>query len=75
MTQRHVVIVAPPWYPVPPHGYGGIELVVGLLGDALRQAGDRVTLLGAEGSQPTRLRLLRAHGARISADPTNAFAS
>ena len=57
MTQRHVVIVAPPWYPVPPHGYGGIELVVGLLGDALRQAGHRVTLLGAEGSQPDAIAL------------------
>ncbi|MGA8417876.1 MAG: glycosyltransferase [Candidatus Dormiibacterota bacterium] len=52
MTQRHVVIVAPPWYPIPPNGYGGIELVVGLLGDALRQQGDRVTLLAAEGSEP-----------------------
>lgn len=51
MTERHVVIVAPPWYPIPPSGYGGIELVVGLLVDALRQAGDRVTLLAAEGSE------------------------
>ena len=47
MTARHVVIVAPPWYPVPPVGYGGIELVVGLLSRALRQAGHnlRVALL------------------------------
>jgi glycosyltransferase involved in cell wall biosynthesis len=52
MTQRHIVIVAPPWYPVPPRGYGGIELVVGLLADALRASGDRVTLLAAEGSTP-----------------------
>jgi glycosyltransferase involved in cell wall biosynthesis len=52
MTRRHIVMVAPPWYPTPPHGYGGIELVVGLLGDALREAGHRVTLLAAEGSQP-----------------------
>jgi glycosyltransferase involved in cell wall biosynthesis len=52
MTQRHIVVVAPPWYPVPPHGYGGIELVVGLLCDALRQAGHRVTLVAAEGSEP-----------------------
>jgi glycosyltransferase involved in cell wall biosynthesis len=57
MTQRQVVIVAPPWYPVPPPGYGGIELVVGLLADALRQAGDRVTLLAAEGSQPDAIAL------------------
>lgn len=51
MTERHVVMVAPPWYPVPPHGYGGIELVVGLLCDALRHAGHRVTLLGADASE------------------------
>ena len=50
MTQRHIVVVAPPWYPVPPHGYGGIELVVGLLSNALREAGQRVTLIAAEGS-------------------------
>jgi glycosyltransferase involved in cell wall biosynthesis len=57
MTQRHAVIVAPPWYPTPPHGYGGIELVVGLLVDALREAGQRVTLLAAEGSQPGAIEL------------------
>lgn len=51
MSQRHIVVVAPPWYPIPPHGYGGIELVVGLLCDALREAGQRVTLLAAEGSE------------------------
>jgi glycosyltransferase involved in cell wall biosynthesis len=50
-TASHIVIVAPPWYPVPPHGYGGIELVVGLLGDALVDAGHRVTMLAAEGSR------------------------
>ncbi len=37
---------------MPPDGYGGIELVVGLLCGALRKAGHRVTLLGAEGSHP-----------------------
>jgi len=44
-------MVAPPWYPTPPEGYGGIELVVGLLTDALRKTGQRVTLLAPEGSQ------------------------
>ena len=52
MTRHHVAIVAPPWYPIPPHGYGGIELVIGLLSEALRDAGHRVTLLAAEGSTP-----------------------
>lgn len=26
-----VAIIAPPWYPVPANGYGGIEWVVSLL--------------------------------------------
>jgi glycosyltransferase involved in cell wall biosynthesis len=66
MTQRHIVLVAPPWYPVPPHGYGGIELVVGLLDDALRQAGHRVTLIGAEGSVPNAITLApRSWGADL----------
>jgi glycosyltransferase involved in cell wall biosynthesis len=48
----HVVQVAPPWYPVPPCGYGGIESVVGLLAGDLRRRGHRVTLIAAEGSEP-----------------------
>ncbi|TMC48201.1 MAG: glycosyltransferase family 4 protein [Chloroflexi bacterium] len=50
--KRHIAIVAPPWYPVPPHGYGGIELIVGLLADELRSRGHRVTLIAGEGSTP-----------------------
>ncbi|MGI8608153.1 MAG: glycosyltransferase family 4 protein [Candidatus Dormibacteria bacterium] len=45
-----VAMVAPPWYPLPPHGYGGIELVVSLLARGLRGRGHRVLLLGAEDS-------------------------
>ncbi len=47
---RHVAVVAPPWYPVPPAGYGGIELVVHLLCKELRRLGHRVTLIATEGS-------------------------
>lgn len=47
---RSIAIVAPPWYPVPPNGYGGIELVVGLLSSSLRDLGHRVSLLAREGS-------------------------
>lgn len=50
-TRRHIVLVAPPWYPVPPHGYGGIELVVALLARELRRLGHRVTLFASEGSE------------------------
>ncbi len=47
----HVALLAPPWYPVPPRGYGGIELVVALLAGELRRRGHRVTLFAAEGSE------------------------
>jgi glycosyltransferase involved in cell wall biosynthesis len=46
-----VALLAPPWIPVPPTGYGGTESVVGLLADALAQAGHDVTLLAAPGSR------------------------
>ena len=50
MSKPHAVLIAPPWYPVPPSGYGGIELVVDLLAEGLQARGWRVTLLAAEGS-------------------------
>ncbi len=46
----NIVLIAPPWYSVPPHGYGGIELVVSLLDRELRRRGHQVTLIAAEGS-------------------------
>jgi glycosyltransferase involved in cell wall biosynthesis len=45
-----VAMVAPPWYPVPPEGYGGIELVVQLLAAELATRGHDVTLFGQDGS-------------------------
>jgi glycosyltransferase involved in cell wall biosynthesis len=45
------VLLAPPWYPVPPHGYGGIELVVALLARELRSLGHHVTLFASAGSE------------------------
>jgi glycosyltransferase involved in cell wall biosynthesis len=45
-----VAMLAPPWLPVPPPGYGGIEVVVGHLTDALVELGHDVTLLAAPGS-------------------------
>ncbi len=46
-----VAIVAPPWYPVPPNGYGGIEWVVALLADGLTERGHQVTLFAPPGSE------------------------
>ena len=46
-----VAIIAPPWYPVPPTGYGGIEWVVSLLADGLTERGHQVTLFAPPGSE------------------------
>ena len=43
----HVAMIAPPYFDVPPTGYGGVEAVVADLVDALVQRGHRVTLIGA----------------------------
>jgi glycosyltransferase involved in cell wall biosynthesis len=45
-----IAMVAPAWYPLPPKGYGGTELVVHLLHTELRRMGHDVTVFGAEGS-------------------------
>jgi glycosyltransferase involved in cell wall biosynthesis len=46
-----IALVAPAWYPLPPRGYGGTELVVHLLHNELRRLGHEVTVFGAEGSE------------------------
>jgi glycosyltransferase involved in cell wall biosynthesis len=40
-------MVIPPWYEIPPHGYGGIEVVCAALVDELVARGHDVTVLGA----------------------------
>jgi glycosyltransferase involved in cell wall biosynthesis len=45
-----VAVLAPPWIPVPPSAYGGIEAVVALLSDELTRRGHDVTLFAAPGS-------------------------
>jgi glycosyltransferase involved in cell wall biosynthesis len=46
----NVALVAPPWIPIPPPAYGGIEQVVRLLAEGLVEAGHRVTLFAPPGS-------------------------
>jgi glycosyltransferase involved in cell wall biosynthesis len=41
-----IAMLAPPWYEVPPRGYGGIETICAALVDALVLRGHEVTLLG-----------------------------
>jgi glycosyltransferase involved in cell wall biosynthesis len=47
----HVALLAPPWIPIPPPAYGGIEQVVRLLAAGLVDAGHRVTLFAPPGSK------------------------
>ncbi len=42
-----IAMVAPPWYTIPPAGYGGIETVVAALVDQLVARGHQVTLLSS----------------------------
>jgi len=46
-----VAMLAPPWIPVPPPGYGGIELVLSLLCEGLVRRGHDVTLFAPPGSR------------------------
>jgi glycosyltransferase involved in cell wall biosynthesis len=48
---RRIAMLAPPWIPVPPPGYGGIEFVLALLCDALVARGHHVELFCAPGSR------------------------
>ena len=40
----NIAMVLPPWFKVPPEGYGGIEVIVSLLTDGLIEKGHSVTL-------------------------------
>jgi len=57
METMRIAIVAPPWFTVPPTGYGGIEWVVSYLADGLARRGHDVTLFAAGGSR-TEARLV-----------------
>ena len=48
----NITLIAPPWYPVPPPAYGGIELVVALLAKEFERCGHRVTVVATGDSRP-----------------------
>jgi glycosyltransferase involved in cell wall biosynthesis len=50
LGNMRIAEIAPPWFVVPPTGYGGIELVVALLTDRLVERGHDVTLFASGGS-------------------------
>lgn len=53
-----VAMVVPPWYEVPPPGYGGLEQVCSALVDGLTARGHEVTLFGAGTQTGTRGRFV-----------------
>jgi glycosyltransferase involved in cell wall biosynthesis len=53
-------LVAPPWIPVPPRGYGGTEMVVGLLAEGLVEAGHDVVMVAHADSEIERVELIPA---------------
>ena len=55
-----VAVVAPPWFELPPSGYGGIEWMTYWLAEGLAGQGHDVTLIGA-GAARTRARFLRTY--------------
>lgn len=46
-----ILQIAPPWFAVPPVGYGGVEWIVSELADGLTDRGHDVTLLASGGSR------------------------
>ena len=57
-----ILQIAPPWFPVPPRGYGGIEWIVSSLADGLTDLGHDVTLV-ANGDSETRAELVSVYDA------------
>jgi glycosyltransferase involved in cell wall biosynthesis len=55
VDRLRVAVLAPPWIPVPPSGYGGVEAVVDLLCEGLVERGHDLTLFAAPGSRSAAL--------------------
>ena len=51
MTPRRIAMIVSPWYPVPPNGYGGIELMAYNLARELQTRGHEVAVIGQQGSK------------------------
>jgi hypothetical protein len=47
---RRIALIVSPWFPVPPTGYGGIELMAYVLARELTERGHKVTVIGRQGS-------------------------
>jgi len=51
VRKRRIALIVSPWYPVPPSGYGGIELMAFNLARELSSRGHEVTVIGRQGSK------------------------
>jgi len=47
-----IAVTSPPWIPLPPYGYGGIERVVTNLTEGLVKKGHQVTLFATGEHRP-----------------------
>jgi glycosyltransferase involved in cell wall biosynthesis len=70
-----IAILAPPWIPVPPPGYGGIEQVVELLSAELVERGHEVTMYAAPGVAFRRRGRVPARRAASRRDPAGDYES
>jgi glycosyltransferase involved in cell wall biosynthesis len=50
-ARLRIAMLAPPWIPIPPPGYGGTEAVIAMLTDELVRRGHEVTLFAAPGTR------------------------
>jgi glycosyltransferase involved in cell wall biosynthesis len=69
-----IALVAPPFLPVPPPGYGGIERVVSLLAEGLVALGHDVTLFAAKGSRTAARLVSPLDSTPILGDPASVAA-
>ncbi|HEY1455095.1 MAG TPA: glycosyltransferase family 4 protein [Candidatus Dormibacteraeota bacterium] len=51
MEPRRIALIVGPWFPVPPNGYGGIELMAYNLACELHRRGHQVSVIGRQGSK------------------------
>jgi glycosyltransferase involved in cell wall biosynthesis len=47
-----IALIAPPWFAVPPRAHGGVETLLAVLAEALRDAGEDVVLYSIGASSP-----------------------
>jgi glycosyltransferase involved in cell wall biosynthesis len=66
VQKLRIALIAPPWFAVPPAGYGGIEWVVSNLAEGLVRDGHDVTLFASGGSR-TQAGLVSTYGEPPSA--------